>query len=40
MANHGYYVTMATGLCAQNAKTILGVVERDTFHKTGEHLQG
>jgi hypothetical protein len=38
MANHGYYVTMATGPCAQNAKAILDVVEGYAFHETGEHL--
>jgi hypothetical protein len=40
MANHGHDVTMATGPCAQNAKTILGVVERYALDETSEHLQG
>jgi hypothetical protein len=31
MANHGHDITMSTGPGAQNAKTILGIVEGDAL---------
>jgi hypothetical protein len=40
MANHGHDITMTTDPGAQNAKTVLGIVEGYTLDEARQHLLG